>query len=216
MELLWERAEEKLLRAARWLACADRPVEPVPELPSSHEEIRAELALEETDKIEEALDFCQGLFEREEERTKTLESKAMTLTGFAGLTTAFVSGFAALLLGAEEIACKPVLAVLLVLYVLLVYSFVRTILCALRVVRVGDPYIFTSPAPWDIFRLKTDDMDDIHRERAVEFFYSYVKNHAINDDKAGYLRSSQRGFAVAALFLLLLSIVFAGYMLLSR
>lgn len=216
MELLWQYAERVLLWAARWLVCPERPLEQVPGLPSAYEEIQAGLAMEDSGKIREALDFCKGLFEREEERTRTLESKAITLTGFTGLTTAFVSGFAALLLDAEKIPCRPILVVLVVLYVLLVYSFIRTILCALRVVRVGDPYRFTSPAPRDIFRLKTDEIDNIRRERAVDFFHSYVKNHAINNDKAGYLMSAQRGFATATLLLFLITIVFASYVFLSR
>jgi len=216
MERLWECAEKGvLLRVAGWLACPDRPVQEVPGLPTS-EEIRAGLAIEDTEKIGEALDFCKELFEGEEERTKTLESKAITLTGFTGLTTAFVSGFAALLLDAEKIPCRPALTVLVVLYVLLVYSFVRTILCALRVVRVGAPYWFASPEPRDILRLKTDDLDQIRRERAVDFFHSYVRNYAINDDKAGYLISAQRGFTIGTLFLFSITMVFAGYMLLSR
>jgi len=215
MERLWECAEKRvLLRVARWLACPDRPAQEVPGLPS-YEEIQAGLEMEDSEKVREALDFCKGLFEREEERTRTLESKAITLTGFTGLTTAFVSGFAALLLDAEKIPCEPVLAVLVAFYVLVVYSFVRTILCALRVVRVGAPYWFASPEPRDILRLKTDELDEIRRERAVDFFHSYVRNHAINDDKAGYLISAQRGFAIATLFLFSITMVFAGYALLT-
>jgi len=139
MERLWELGERVVLAAARWLICPDRRVEQVPDLPSP-EQIKDGLAVDDTKKVRETLDFCKWLFEREEERTRTLESKAVTLTGFTGLTTAFVSGFAALLLDAEKIPCKPAMAAFVLLYVLVVMSFTRTILCALRVVRVGDPY----------------------------------------------------------------------------
>jgi len=214
MERLWELGERVVLAVARWLVCPDRRLEQVPDLPSE-EQIKDGLAVDDTNKVRETLDFCKWLFEREEERTRTLESKAVTLTGFTGLTTAFVSGFAALLLDAEKIPCRPAMAVFVLLYVLVVSSFARAILCALRVVRVGDPYSFAHPNPWDISKLKTDEADRVRMERARDFFISYTKNHAINDDKAGYLISAQRGFAMATLFLFIMAVVFACYVLLT-
>lgn len=214
MESLWERwVEPRCMRAARWLACPERPVEPVDGLPSVAELFSAfaVFTVDDADKTKEALDFCQWLFDRQEERTKTLESKASTLMGFAGITTAFVSGFAALLLDAKNIPCT-LLGLLVVVYLLLVYSFVRTILCALVVVTVGPRYRFKYPASRDILGLKDNSVPKLHGQRAVDFFDSYANNRAINDDKAGYLISAQRSFAIATLLVFVVTIVFGGYL----
>ena len=120
MERLWERYVEPFcLRAARWFACPERPVKPLESLPAV-EEVSSALALEDDDKVEEALDFCRWLFEREEERTRVLESKAITMTGFAGVTAALVLGFAALLVDQSDIPSTFALGALLILYVFLV------------------------------------------------------------------------------------------------
>lgn len=214
MEHVWERyIQPACLRAARWLACPDRPVDPLKRLPAV-DEVRSAFAVEDPEKVEEALHFCRWLFEREEERTRILESKAITLTGFAGVTTALVSGFAALLLDQSNKPCVVALAALLILYVFLAYSFVRTILCALMVVRVGRRYTFKYPASKDILGIKSQTVQQIRQQRAVDFFDSYANNRAINRDKAGYLISAQKAFAVAALLLLVIAVVIAGYMLL--
>jgi hypothetical protein len=210
MDSIWERTESALLRIARWLACPQRRIAQAPTLPDP-EEMRAGLDMDDSDKTREALAFCKELFEREEKRTETLESKSITLMGFAGLTAALVSASAALLLDTDKIQCEPLLAILSLLYVFLVYSFVRSILCALMVVRVGDPYWFASPAAQDILDLRLQDVDHVRMQWALDYLHSYVKNHTINNDKAGYLISAQRGFAVAMLLLFAIAIVFVSY-----
>lgn len=215
MDRFWHSATGIVLRVANWLLCPDRPLEEVSDLPESREEIAAALALKDSRKIDEALTYCKDLFDREEERTRTLESKAITLTSFAGLTAAFVSGFAGLLLDSEKIPCWPARAVLLLPYIAIVCAFARTILCALRVVKVGDPYRFAAPAPTDILNLSIDTPQGVRLERAVDFFYAYRTNLVINNNKASYLMSAQRGFATAMFFLLLTTIVSGGYALLT-
>lgn len=214
MERFWEWLPERFfLWAAHWLACPERQVKPVESLPSTDEVSSAFLPLEDDDKVEEALDFCKWLFDREEETTKTLESKATTLTGFAGVTVALVLGFATLLLDPSNLPSAYVLVPMLILYVLLVYCFVRTILCALIVNSVGGRYTFRYPCSRDILSLSSNSPKQLRRQRAVDFFDSYVNNRAINRDKAGYLISAQRAFAIGSLVLFVIAVLMAGYML---
>ena len=213
MDRFWEWLPEPFfLWAAHWLACPERPVKPLKKVPSI-EEVSSALALEEPAKAQEALDFCRWLFEREEDRTKILESKATTLTGFAGVTAALVLGVAALLLDPPKLASTYASVALLVLYLILVYCFVRTILCALMVIFVGPRYRFKYPASQDILAIRYKTIAQIHAQRAVDFFDSYVNNRAINEDKAGYLISAQQAFSTAALLLFLIPVLVAGYML---
>jgi len=214
MERFWEWLPEPFfLWVAHWLACPERPLKPLESLPSVDEVSSAFLPLEDDDKVEEALDFCKWLFDREDETTKTLESKATTLTGFAGVTVALVLGFATLLLDPNNLPGPYLLGPMLILYVLLVYCFVRTILCALIVNSVGRRYTFKYPSSRDILSLRSDTRKQIRRQRAVDFFDSYVNNRAINRDKAGYLISAQRAFAIGSLVLFVIAVLMAGYML---
>lgn len=171
------------------------------------------LALEDDDKVEEALNFCKWLFDREDETTKTLESKATTLTGFAGVTVALVLGFATLLLDPNNLPSPYLLGPMLILYILLVYCFVRTILCALIVNSVGRRYTFEYPSSSEILSLSSQTPKQLRRQRAVDFFKSYMKNRTINVDKAGYLISAQRAFAIGSLVLFVITVLMAGYML---
>ena len=214
MERFWEWLPEPFfLWVAHWLACPERPVEPLGSLPSTEEVSSVFLALEDDNKVEEALDFCKWLFDREEKRTKTLESKAATLTGFAGVADALVIGLATLLLDPDNVPSGYVSGAMLILYVFLVYCFVRTILCALIAVGVGRRYPFRYPSCRDILALSSDSPKQIRRHRAVDFFQSYSTNRAINDDKAGYLISAQRAFAIGSLVLFLIAVLMAAYML---
>jgi hypothetical protein len=214
MERFWEWLPEPFfLWVAHWLACPERPVDPVESLPTVDEVSATFLPLEDDDKVEEALAFCKWLFDREDETTKTLESKATTLTGFAGVTVALVLGFATLLLDPNNLPGAHMLGAMLILYVLLVYCFVRTILCALIVNSVGRRYTFRYPSSRDILSLSSNARKQIRRQRAVDFFDSYMNNRAINRDKAGYLISAQRAFAIGSMVLFLISVLMAGYML---
>ena len=214
MDRFWEWLPEPFfLWTAHWLACPERPVKPLESLPSLDEVSSAFLPLEADDKVEEALDFCKWLFDREEETTKTLQSKATTLTGFAGVTVALVLGFATLLLDPSNLPSACMLGPMLVLYVLLVYCFVRTILCALIVNSVGPRYAFKHPSSRDILCLSSDSPMQIRRQRAVDFLDAYANNRAINRDKAGYLISAQRAFAIGSLVLFVIAVLIACYML---
>jgi hypothetical protein len=214
MERFWEWLPERFfLWAAHWLACPERPVKPLESLPSVDEVSSSFLELEDDDKLEEALDFSKWLFDREEQTTKTLESKATTLTGFAGVAVALVLGLATFLLNPNILPSTHVLVPMLALYVLVVYCFVRTILCALIVNSVGPRYTFKHPSSRDILSLRSDTPRQIRRQRAVDFFDSYANNRAINRDKAGYLISAQRAFAIGSLALFATAMLMAVYVL---
>jgi hypothetical protein len=214
MERFWEWLPEPfLLWLAHWLACPERQVQPLDFLPSVDEVASALLPLEDDDEVDEALDFCEWLFDRQEETTKTLESKATTLTGFAGVTVALVLGFATLILNPDNLPSASILSAMIVLYILVVYCFVRAILCALIVLSVGRRYNFMHPSSRDILSLHSEGLITVRRQRAVDFFNSYANNRAINRDKAGYLISAQRAFAIGSLILFVIAAVTAAYML---
>lgn len=181
-----------------------------PDAQSRQSEIRASFSGLDNKKVEEALAYCDGLVKREDERATKIESKAFTLIGITGIATAFITGFAGLLLDRGKIDSLPVLMLATFGYVLTVASLIFTIYLALKVVTVGD-YKFTYPSASDILKLATQDIDDLRRDRAVALLVSYEQNATTVNYKATFLGGAQLWFRNSIALLSCLTIVLAIY-----
>ncbi|TKJ28286.1 MAG: hypothetical protein CEE40_11780 [Chloroflexi bacterium B3_Chlor] len=164
-------------------------------------------------EIEEALTFCRDLFEREEQRAASLESKATTLMGFGALTAAFVSGFAGLLLDEATAPCMSVVKVLALVYILLVSSFASAIFCGLQALL---PQMITVPAPGDILELAQSNvgLTVVRRERAGEFYKSYLANRETTNKKGSWVKLAQVSVVFGMVCLLLVAIVLSVHLIL--
>ncbi len=181
-----------------------------PDAQSRLSEIRASFSGLEKGKVDEALTYCDGLLKREDERAAKIESKAFTLIGITGIATAFVTGFAALLLDRGKINFLPVLVIAAFGYVLAVAALIFTVYLAVKVVTVGD-YKFTYPSASDILKLATQNLIDVRRERAVALLFSYEQNTIAVNHKATYLGGAQLWFRNSIVLLSCLTMVLAIY-----
>jgi hypothetical protein len=164
----------------------------------------------EGEKLDDALEYCDELLGREDDRSDKIESKAFTLIGITGIATAFITGFAGLLLEREKLALVPVLIVAAALYVLVVLALMFTIYLAVKVVTVGD-YVFTYPSANDIFELSKASLEYVKRERAASLFYSFTQNQQVVNRKVTYLSGAQLWFRNSVVLLLVLTLLLALY-----
>jgi len=177
--------------------------------PSTLSEIRERFdGLRDKEKLNDALEYCTGLLEREEKRSDKVESKAFTLIGITGIATAFITGFAGLLLDGGKINSAWVLIPSAVLYVLVVISLMWTIFLAVKVVTIGD-YWFTYPSANDILKLSTASLNYVRRERAASLFYSLAQNCRVVNRKATFLGGAQLWFRNSIVLLLIVSLLLA-------
>ena len=164
----------------------------------------------EGEKLDDALEYCDKLLGREDDRSDKIESKAFKLIGIPGIATGFITGFAGLLLEREKLALVPVLIVAAALYVLVVLALMFTIYLAVKVVTVGD-YVFTYPSANDIFELSKASLQYVKRERAASLFFSFAQNERVVNRKATYLGGAQLWFRNSVVLLLALTLLLALY-----
>lgn len=181
-----------------------------PDPQSRLSEIRTSFSGLEKGKVDEALTYCDGLLKREDERSAKVESKAFTLIGTTGIATAFITGFAALLLDRGKINSVPILVIGALGYVLAVASLIFTVYLAVKVVTISD-YRFTYPSASDILKLATQNLIDVRRERAADLLYSYEQNAVTVNYKATYLGGAQLWLRNSIVLLSGLTIVLAIY-----
>jgi hypothetical protein len=177
--------------------------------PATLSEIREKFdGLRDKEKLDDAIEYCTGLLEREEKRSDKVESKAFTLIGITGIATAFITGFAGLLLDRGKINSAWVLIPAAVSYILVVISLMWTIFLAVKVVTVGD-YWFTYPSANDILKLSNASLSYVRRERAASLFYSFAQNYRVVNRKATFLGGAQLWFRNSIVLLLFLSLLLA-------
>jgi hypothetical protein len=179
--------------------------------PTTLKEIRDRLGnLTDKEKLNDAMEYCTILMEREEKRSDKIESKAFTLIGITGTATGFIIGFASLLLGLDKIPSSWALLPVSALYVLVVISLIWTIFLSVNVVLVG-AYTYTYPSANDIFDLANTSLQSVQKERIASLFFSFSQNHRVVNRKATYLNGSQLWFRNSMGLLLVLTLLLAVY-----
>lgn len=177
--------------------------------PSKLSEVREKFnGMNEDDKLDYAIEYSETLFNREENRRETIETKASTLLGVTGLATTFVTGVVGIY--PDKIFTMPtgILFAITFLYILIVFSLIMTILLAYHTIIVGR-YLFTYPSIDDLLKLPAATLVEVKRERLSSIYYSYEKNTENINLKASYVIGSQLWFRNSMVLLLLLALVLA-------
>lgn len=172
----------------------------------SSSEIQEKLGnLCDEEKLDDAVQYCESLLQREDDRLDKIEAKAFTLIGITGIATGFITGFAGLLLNQSN-TLSYVLIPAAVLYILVVVSLMWTIFLAVKVVSVGD-YLFMYPSANDILQLSDETLTSVKQERAVSLFRSFVQNNQTVNRKATFLGGAQLWFRNSIFSLLILTLL---------
>jgi len=176
-----------------------------------HKEIQAQTADLADEVVDEIVVYYEKLFENDDKRASTIESKAFSLMGITGIASSFIIGFAQFLLTNNSFP-SIIRIVVMVLYSLIGGSLLITLLLARKAIVIGK-YNFMAPDPLDRLELKKTNRNDIYRQYAADLLRSYENNLALINDKATYVRGAQDWFRNAILLLFILSMVFTIYLL---
>ena len=174
-------------------------------------EIRDKLStLKSLTDVEEVLYYCKGLFEREKERQDLFESKASILAGFSGTSTAAILALMAILLDSEQFSQtpKPVQIASMALSAATIVCLVASVLWSLRAISLRS---YHQPDPKKIFELANEKLVDVKRERASQYFSSYIKNQFANNRKADAFNCALNYFRNAMIVALVLVLLIAIY-----
>jgi len=174
--------------------------------PSSLDEIQSRMKIQDKDKIEETLKYCESLLATEEERKKTLESKATTLTGITGLASSVIFGFAGFIFDKIRNINVFLLLSVTILYVILSVYITKSIYYSIMALK---PDKYLHPDANEIFSLSDKSIEEVRRERAIDSFYSYVKNIDLNNKKATLLLKAQNYFRNSVIALTIISLMLA-------
>jgi hypothetical protein len=148
-------------------------------------------------EIREALAFSRALYEREEQRAASFQSKATTLVGFGALAATFASGFASVMLDKATAPCSFLVKLLAVFYALLVLSFAFAIFFALAALW---PQTIQYPSPRDILDLggsdeANDKLREVRRGQAGDFYQSYYVGRKATNNMATWVMAAESSVA---------------------
>jgi hypothetical protein len=170
----------------------------MPEIRKAFANLRGE------DKVDDAVQYCQDLLDREENRLEIVERKAYTLISVTGIAASFAVGFSGLVLSNYGSMPQPLLLPVAIVFVLLMGSLFVTAYLGSRVVEVGE-YRLAYPSANDIFTLSGEKLTSVRLERAASLFYSFAHNAQVVNRKATYLIGGQLWFRNFIALLLLIS-----------
>jgi hypothetical protein len=154
-------------------------------------------------KLDDALSFCKGVLDEENERGDKIENKAANLIGITGISTAFITGVTSLI---SDKAIPLLFYMILFLYVLIVLSLTFTVLLAFRAIIVGEfKYSYLDIS--DVFSMSSKDLEKIKQERLASYLYCYGRNFQVYNVKASYLIGSQVWFRNTIVLFLILALI---------
>lgn len=181
-------------------------------LPRTMPQIREKFVHVTDDSVlDSALEQCNGLMKREEDRIDKIESKAFTLTGASGIVASFIVGFAGLLL--DQTQAKSIhIIIIALLYIVVAVSLMMTMYLALKVVMIST---FIYPSAEDVFNIVTISPQEVKRERIVSLFYSSECNMQLANRKGTYLIGAETWFRNSISLLLCLALFLGGYTLIK-
>lgn len=157
-----------------------------------------------SEQIKEVVQELSRLMIDEEKRQDKIESKALSLMGFIGLSSAFVIALVTLVGNVQY--PTPLRQVIVVVYALILISLMLTIVLAIKAIRVGK-YSFMSPYVGNIWQRSGKNEVAYHRDQARDLLKSYIYNRAIINDKAEFVSGAQDWFRNTILLLMFLTIL---------
>lgn len=161
-------------------------------------------------KVQEALDFCEGLFAEEEKRQSLIENKAAILSGFAGTISAGVLTLTVIFTDTDSFArASDFLKILSVFFFGL--ALLGLLMCIFFSLRIFGVWTYSHPPATDIFELEERSILAVKKKRTVNYFQSYLRNQAVNDRKVDNYKFALVLFRAAMIFMFILLIVI-GYL----
>ncbi len=185
----------------------------------SAEQICDQLASEEDEaKALKLLDLSKDIHEREEKRISTVESKATTLLGAAGLTIALIANFGkSLLFEADNLKSIEVFTV---------YSFSLMFILTIIYFLISIRYSLKALSRKGFLTLTPIDVIDIYAKPSVEYYKrisslimeNTIRNYVTSNEKVDYMVMAQeyfkRGiFSIIIVTLFLSARVFINYLM---
>ena len=155
--------------------------------------------------VEFAYDFAKQNYDEENKIHEAIENKANNLLGLTGISITFIFGFVGLF--SDSFSNFPTLIkiLLVLLYIVIVFSLFMTILLAFRVVKVG-PYNFRTTNVEDISAFRSYDLEN-KREQILSLIKCCRFNEEISNFKATILIGAQTWFTNSFILLLCLSLI---------
>lgn len=169
------------------------------ELTKNFEASNSNLGLEELKEITTELEQLQ---EDEDKRKDKIESKALSLLSLTTVASAFVASMISLVSNVSYPV--SVRQTMIIVYGLIVFSLMVTIVLALKVIRVGK-YAFMSPSVANIWQLSTMTRHAYYRDKARLLLQSYIHNRALINNKATFASGAQDWFRNTVVLLVLLT-----------
>lgn len=172
--------------------------------PFTYKDIKEQIQGLGDKKLDDALNYSKELLNEESARGEKIESKAFSLIGVTGISTAFVTGISSLLPKAN---LTTFLLILLALsYVFVVISLTLTILLAFKVVVVGK-YKYFTPDIFDVYKMESISLLETKKDRLTTYLSCYDNNSKIHNIKASYLIGAQLWFRNSVLSFLFLAFI---------
>jgi hypothetical protein len=157
------------------------------------------------------LETMQRIYDREEARRDGAERQAMTLLGVTGVVASLFSGLAGLLFQFADRGRLGATISLAILFALILFSLLLSILYALRSLR-RIPIYLLSPREAET---TPDDTVDTYRARiSSELANDTTANYGQTDLKVGHLKYAQRAFCLGVI-LILITGMFTGWLAVS-
>lgn len=147
------------------------------------------------------------------EQVQRIESKAITLLGTTGITTAFIVGFAGFLASWGAVASLAMTCVLSVAFALVVLALLMTILLASQAVGVATHRRLDAG---HILNLSKESPGTVSRQLVVDQLSSAAFEKRIANRKGTYLMGAQTWFRNALVLILILACLLAVFLPISR
>lgn len=171
----------------------------------------------EKEKIDELIEMSKDIFEREENRRSTIESKATTLLGATGLTITLIVNFGKpLFLEPTNTAQldKFTIYILSIFFIVSIVYFSNSIRFAFKALGRRGYYALY---PKDVIEMKDQSSADYRKKIAAIILEKTIKNYSIVNEKVDWMVMSQeyfkRGIFSIIIVALMLSVrVFLNYL----
>ncbi len=175
------------------------PNERYPELLKDSDEILRALTNNDAEHIKFTLDVAKDLFSNQQKRTKDIEWKASILIGAAGIAAAILMGIGAVLVDSRGLLVGRPGVLTAVFFVLLVVSFLWSLILALLVLLVGKAHY---PGALIVLNQQSALESEYRKRHAADVYAAFTNNIERNNSKAGNLFQAQIAFGMFAVLLL--------------
>ncbi len=185
----------------------------------SYAEIKQSYLIQNPKNVDESLNLARELFEEEDKRKSSIESKAFTLFSITGIATAVIFSASDLIMDKFKttaprtivslhftLTTKHLIGLIILLYVLLCSSLIASIWYVVKALRLEHYAKRNADGVMDFLN---KDSNEVKQEMIADFVYSYKRNLINNNDKGTLFNKAEFFFSTSLIMLLIISILFA-------